>query len=462
MEKRIPYQGKLVALLVLALLMSACATGVATPASSATSSITTLAMENTPTAQPSPSPPATKAACPPLDADIQERMRLIESQVSQLRGLEAQASVQHSLLTRDQLAEKVELDLLADYSDQEAVQDARLLLLLGLIEPDVPLRELYLELLGEQVAGFYDSEAEELVIVCDDGFSGVDQVTYAHEYVHVLQDQVFDLEAGLEYSDEACQASGERCFALQALIEGDASLLQEQWLRTFGLEQVLPELLAFFDEFEMPVFDAAPTYIQAELTFPYLEGLTFTRALYLSGGWAAVDAAYRNPPVSSEQILHPDRYPRDLPVTFDPPDLAGVLGSDWSELVSDSLGEWVTRTMLQESLEPGEAVTAAEGWGGDFILVYESGDSDRFALVLLTQWDTVRDAREFADAFGTYGDRRFGEASESSPSESVWHTNDTSSRFLRKSNQTLWLLTPDADTLALLSDAITLPIWPTP
>jgi hypothetical protein len=441
------------------LILSACAAGVAlTPTTTPTPS--PFPVEDTPTPTAAATLTASPAAsCPPLDGLTEERMRLIGSQVAQLRGLEPR-QVPLAMVIRDELVERVESDLLAEYSEQEALQDTLLLRLLGLIEPELALRDLYRALLAEQVAGFYDSEAEEMVIVCEDAFGGVDQATFAHETVHVLQDMTYDLEGGLDYNDEACDAGGERCLALQALIEGDASLLQEQWLRTFGLEQVLPDLLAFFDEFEMPVFDSAPAYIQAELTFPYLEGLVFARSLYLAGGWAAVDAAYDNPPVSSEQILHPERYPRDLPVVFDPPRLAETLGEGWSEVLSDTLGEWGTRMTLEQYLDPSTALAAAEGWGGDFVLVYETATHAEGALILLTQWDTVRDAREFADAFGDYGAARFGDASESSASDTVWIAAGLSSRLVRTSNQTLWLLAPDEDTLALLSDSLTLPLRP--
>ena len=455
---RIP--GRVLLLAGAAMLLSACTAGaVVTPG---TPSSSPPPVKNTPTPTAAVTLTASpEAACPPLDAPTEERMQLVGSQVAQLRGLEPR-QVPLAMVTRDELVERVESDLLADYSEQEAHQDTLLLGLLGLIEPELALRDLYRALLAEQVAGFYDSEAEEMVIVCEDAFGGVDQATFAHETVHVLQDLTYDLERGLDFNDAACDAGGERCLALQALIEGDASLLQEQWLRTFGLESVLPDLLTFFDEFEMPVFDSAPAYIQADLTFPYLEGLVFARSLYLAGGWAAVDAAYDNPPVSSEQILHPERYPHDMPVHFNPPDLAEILGEGWSEVVSDALGEWGTRMTLEQFLDPSTALAAAEGWGGDFVLVYETATHSDQALILLTQWDTVRDAREFADAFGDYGAARFGDASQSSATDTVWITPGLSSRFVRTSNQTLWLLAPDEDTLALLSDSLTLPLRPSP
>ena len=222
------------------------------------------------TASPTPTPEVTDAsACPPLDADLLFQLEEIESQVTQLRGILPSESVSRSLLTPDQLRETVIHDFLGDYTQEDALQDVRLLSLLGLIEPGIDLWQLYADLLSEQVAGFYDTETDEMIVICGSGFGGVERLTYAHEYTHALQDQAYDIRDGLQYNNDACEADSERCFAIQALIEGDATLLQEQWLRTFAGDEDRSDLLEFFADFDMPVFDSAPAYIQSELTFPF-------------------------------------------------------------------------------------------------------------------------------------------------------------------------------------------------
>ena len=443
---------------VVALALNGCQSSASTttvPASPATA----LPTPTQTAASPTPTPEVTdESACPPLDADLLFQMEEIESQVTQLRGILPSESVSRSLLTPDQLRETVIHDFLGDYTQEDALQDVRLLSLLGLIEPGIDLWQLYADLFTEQVAGFYDTETDEMIVICGSGFGGVERLTYAHEYTHALQDQAYDIRDGLQYNNDACEADSERCFAIQALIEGDATLLQEQWLRTFAGDEDRSDLLEFFADFDMPVFDSAPAYIQSELTFPYFWGLNFIRTLYLDGGWAAVDTAYQNPPLSSEQILHPERYPKDPPVDLVSPNVSDALSSGWEKTVHDVLGEWATRMVLDEYLPIDEASLAAEGWGSDLLLFFYQEEDDVDALVLITQWDTMRDAHEFSAAFLDYGLGRYGDPERPSSTSARWITEDGITYFERVSNQTIWIVAPDEYTLEVLQKAIPLPL----
>ncbi|MGB2896045.1 MAG: hypothetical protein WBB65_07775 [Anaerolineales bacterium] len=443
-----------------ALLLNSCQSRARTtdiPASPTIALPTPTATIASPTPIPTPEE-TTPSACPPFDAEILSQMTEIESQVTQLRGLLPYKSVNCSLLTADQLRERVIQDFLGDYTQEEAIQDVRLLSLFGLLEPGIDLWQLYADLLNEQIAGFYDTENEDMTVICGSEFGGVERLTYAHEYTHVLQDQNYDIWDGLQYNNDACAADGERCFALQALLEGDATLLQEQWLRTFAGDEDRSDLLEFFAEYEMPVFKSAPAYIQSELTFPYFWGIHFVRSLYLEGGWAAVDAAYQNPPLSSEQILHPERYPKDSPVALVSPSTAEALNSEWQKPVHDVLGEWASLMLLNEYLPLDQASLATEGWGGDLLLFFYQEDAGAEALALITQWDTMRDAHEFSAAFQDYGLVRFGDPKVSSTTSAQWIYEKGFSYFERVSNQTLWILAPDEGTLDALQKAIPLPV----
>lgn len=422
-----------------------------------------------PTVTPSPaapteaiSEPDVSPACAPIDAQINATMRQIEGQVIRLRGLQPPTVAAIEFLTPEQLRERVEDDFLSDYTPEEARLDARTLALLGLIEPDLDLHRLYVDLLSEQVAGFYDSQDEQMLVVCGTGFGGLEIFTYVHEYVHALQDHAFDLESGLNFSEDACELDGERCFALRALIEGDASLLQEQWLRTYAEEELLASLLTSLGSFDSPVLESAPEYIQAELTFPYLAGLAFTRSLYLEGDWAAVDSVFQDPPVSSEQILHPERYPRDEPVFLDPPSGLDALESGWKVARQDVLGEWATRQIFLHYLSEEAVQKGVSGWGGDLIFLLEQSANDPAALVLITQWDTVRDTHEFAAEFMNYAETRFGQPAERDLVEATWIFDDGTSQFLRQSNQTRWIIAPDGETLSMLESKFALPLVAAP
>ncbi len=401
------------------------------------------------------------ASCPPLAGDVLNQIRTIESQVSQLRGLMAQRPVAHRLLTTEELRLRVSDDFLTQDSTQVAEADAIVFSVLGLLPESLDLRQLYADLLDEQVAGFYDFDRDEMVVVCDGEFNGVARLTYTHEFVHALQDQRFPVEQDLAYLPSACEGDSQRCAATQALLEGDAALLQEQWLRRFAPTGDLADVARFFSSYSMPIFESAPAFIQSDLTFPYLEGLFFVRSLYLKDGWVTVDAAYDNPPQSTEQILHPERYPQDVPVRLEIPALSSWMDSGWEASHKDVLGEWVLRKMLALHLPINSASVAAEGWGGDFVLLLEKPGADQQALIQVIQWDTMRDAHEFTAAYKAYGRERFGESQRSSTTFAEWVTEGTGVLLERQSNQTLIMYGPSGE-LAALRDAIALPVRTVP
>jgi hypothetical protein len=131
---------------------------------------------------------AEQAPSAPLPADVAKQMDQIEQQVTQIRGLNSDGPVARRLLSREQLRQHVIDDFLEDYSEKEASEDAIFLSALGLLEPDFNLYNFYLDLYSEQIAGFYDDETDEMFIVQGSGFNGPEKLTYAHEFVHALQD----------------------------------------------------------------------------------------------------------------------------------------------------------------------------------------------------------------------------------------------------------------------------------
>jgi hypothetical protein len=406
---------------------------------------------------PHPRSEATSSTLPGLAAEVRASMDEIQRQVAALRGLDPLAPVNRSLLTPEDLRQRILDEFLSDYTEDEAAVDSRLLVLLGLLDPNVDLRTLYTDLLSEQVAGYYDDEAPAMFVVRGAGFAGPERLTYAHEYDHALQDQNFDIDEGLGYNDEACDVDRERCTAVNALLEGDATLLQAQWLRTFGTDQDRTEIQEFFATYESPVYDRAPQFLQKDLLFPYLQGLDFVSALFIEGDWAAVDEAYLHPPTSTEQILHPERYPDDVPIALEVPDPAAALGDGWNELRHEPLGEWTTLLTLEALLPSETAAEAAEGWGGDTVIVLSNEAMDQQALLLVTRWDTLVDAQEFLAAFTQYGNSRFGRGT-STTTRSVWADDERYSSIERSADQTLWILAPDPSAGEALRQAIPLPV----
>ena len=395
-----------------------------------------------------------------LPADISNQMDKIQEQVIKLRGLASTGSVTRSLITQEGLHQHVVNDFLKDYTQVESQEDALVLATLGLLAPDFDLYDFYLELYSEQVAGFYDDETNEMYVIQGEGFQGPERLTYSHEYTHALQDQHFGTKDGLGCNDEAWEQDSEGCAALQALIEGDATLLEITWLINDATRQDRREIEQFYANLESPVFDRAPSFMREDFLFPYSYGQLFVEHLYKQGGWDAVDQAYHNQPLSTEQILHPDRYPVDKPVPVDLPDLTPALGDGWREIDRGAMGEWYTYLILAEGLDPAsrlktlEAQTASEGWGGDAYVVYYNDQIKATALILQSIWDSAREADEFSQAFEKYASARFDTPTGTQASLKIWDSPDSSNLFRKHGVETTWILAPDSSTAQAIYDTL--------
>ncbi|MFW5713506.1 MAG: hypothetical protein ACOCYU_02425, partial [Brevefilum sp.] len=330
----------------------------------------------------------------------------IETQLIEIRGLNLESPVDRTLISPTELEEIVTEDFFAEYSDEDARQDVTILSILGLLPDDFNLKTFYQDLYSEQIAGFYDDEVEEIYVVQDETFGGNEKLTYAHEFTHVLQDQVYDLSDGLGLNEESCEEDSERCLAVQALIEGDATKTELLWFQSHATLRDYRDIQKFYSNFSSPILDEGPPYIAADLGFPYEKGLAFIDYLYNQNGFEVVNQAYQNLPQSTEQILHPERYPDDKPIDVTLPDLTPILGEDWSLLDQNVMGEWYTFLILNKGYEESNRLSedraseAAAGWGGDAYAFYQNTSSGEILFVMDTLWDSVGEAEEFGAVLG--------------------------------------------------------------
>jgi hypothetical protein len=325
----------------------------------------------------------------------------IELQVQALRGLKAKVTVDPVVL--DQAAIDAALRTQFDKNNPAAVVAAtqRFDQALGLIPADASLRDLELQLLSGQVVGFYDSETKRMSVKSVGGALGVaQQLTFAHEFDHALQDQTFDLpKLGIDAADQS-----DRSLGRLALVEGDATVLMSDWAQTALTPLQLLQYLSRADiTGQQAILAKMPAALKAQLLFPYTTGLTFVQGLQNKGGWDAVNQAFAAPPDSTEQVLHPEKYAaHEAPVAVSvPADLATRLGDGWTVDMQDTFGEFGLRTWLQTvgGFAPADAVTAADGWGGDRVVLVSHGTD--FAIAIQTVWDTPADATAFAEAAAT-------------------------------------------------------------
>jgi hypothetical protein len=396
--------------------------------------------------------PATEAPTPePIPPEIAEQMDEIQAQVMEIRGLQPAGDVTRVLLPRDQLRQKVENDFLEDYSPEEAADDSLALSALGLLDPGFDMLAFYQDLFSEQTAGFYDDENKEMDVILGIDFGGQERLIYSHEYTHALQDQNFDIEEGLNYSEEYCEDDSERCAAIQALLEGDASKLEIDWLLTYATQQDIIDIQEALAEYEGPVLDSSPDFMKEDFLFPYLQGQSFVEYLHNQGGWEAVNNAYRILPVSTEQILHPERYPSDLPEDIEIPDLTPILGEGWREIDRGVMGEWYTFLILAHGLNSEarlneiESQAASDGWGGDEYLVYYDEQNGATVLVMHTSWESVNDATQFYNAFQKHSTARFGAPVNLQVDRIGWSHEGGYTELSTQNLFTTWILAPNEE-----------------
>ncbi len=317
-----------------------------------------------------------------------ERVRQLEfKRVPHVRTISAEEARDEGLEALDE-----------DYPPARREADERILTLLGLLPDGSDLRELAGTIFGEEIAGFYDNRTKEMTLVAGAGTGTEGEITLAHELTHALEDQHFDLEPESGLDDERT--------AHTALVEGTATIAMADYAARFLIpgkvrRRDLLDQLALVDLLESG--SGLPPYMQRSLTFPYAAGARFVDAI---GTWGPANAALRDePPVSTEQIMHPEKYRAgEGPLPVRP---ARPPGREWERKAHGTIGEFDTAELVRTSDSPVRAARAAAGWGGGRYDLWQRGD--RSVLALAWRWDTRRDAAEFAATLPRYVEHTLGD-----------------------------------------------------
>ncbi len=441
-----------------AAVLDASATPTATPTDipteTPTPSITPTRFPPTWTATPpaTPRPTHTPTPLPTVDVTQDADLRTVQQAVATLRDLPAAELSAVYSVPPDQV-ESVVMNSLDSARAFDALPDqARLLNALGVIDPAYTL-ELYIT--NRQIdptGGYYDSRAREIFVIGDRPL-GVQHQAFAMEVARAVIAQNYDIDqTGLS---PACKFDTQRCQAIHAFITGDATLATQQWLRQSATAKDRSEAQAYrLPDLVLPD-NLAPLYVVRDVNFARTAGLAFVQALYQRGGWARVNSAYDDPPLSTEQILHPEKYlANEQPIELAAVPLTDTLGADWQLIADDVLGEWHTDLLLSANADerlriPAEAArSAARGWGGDRVQAYYNAKTDETVLAIAWTWDSVADAREFKLALSAYLDLRFGVAKTSpGDGEDCWQASSEAGCLFTSNKNSLWLLAPQSDQI---------------
>jgi hypothetical protein len=347
------------------------------------------------------------------DAELRDGVAKIAEEVADARGLPAPRALERRLVSRGEAEAARDAALEATVGGPDAVARARLWERLGLLPEGADYPALVARSLGAPAAS-YDVVRRRLTV--PSWIPLVEQQTaLAHELAHAVADQRFGLRQllgiGLD-GHHALDGDAER--ARLALIEGDASVAALERMDPRGAFQSRPELTTLAERLRAAPPTSTPSWIRAGAIFAHAEGLLFVGRVRARAPWTAVNALWEDPPASSEQVLHPEKYlAREKPVMVTiakPP----ALGEAWKEAASDVLGELGVRTWLGLAAPRALAERAAAGWGGDRAALYEpvappphfppdAGVADagvppppRPFVAWSTVWDDVTDADDFA------------------------------------------------------------------
>jgi len=412
-------------------------------------------------------PPDGSEASPSAETLLEEASEIV-AKVARVRGLDPTARIEKGVKTREELRDILVEKLAEEQSKQEMRQEAAVFRKLGLIPEDFAYREVILDVLTEQIAGFYDQQSGALNIMVGIPLD-LQRPAMAHEIFHAIQDQHFNLTRMLE--PFSSREHGDFQLARSALVEGDATVLMIDFslyendtlprddIRSIVDIPMMADMLERLDYDQLgalesldgqgqnqkkdkpspdrseqspdgpqtsvnsatDLFDSAlsdaPAIIRRTLIFPYLAGMRFVIALRSGRTWKEFNEVYDRPPVSTEQILHPQRYAdRDEPVVLSYA-VDGAVPN--GETIYDTvLGEFQMRLFLEHHLEGNQETgseidvpDAARGWDGDRLLALRQNDDQPPLLAHVSVWDSRRDAREYFEALTAVAERRFPDAS---------------------------------------------------
>jgi hypothetical protein len=366
-----------------------------------------------------------------------ERVATIQPKLAELRGLPMAEPVPAAYQSAEDFRAFVQKELERELPKDKADNMQVALLHMGLFMKPIDLVKVLEQTMTSQAAAYYDPATKKFfVVMAPDSDVMLDTIS-AHELTHALQDKHFDLVQYLPSSldDDASIArrfvvEGDATFTMIAylatatagadklpllmkLIRGQVEQMANMGVKEYG-EMMKQQAGAFSDmdddmKRSMETIAELPPVIVGPLIDSYMKGALVSMAAYEAGGWKAIDALYKQPPESTEQVLHPVEKligKRDRPRKVTLPALAG------SELTQNVVGELQWQIYFQQWGI--DKLEASAGWGGDRYAVMKTADGAPIAYIATT-WDTPNDAKEFHAAYIESLSKRFAGGDTSAP-----------------------------------------------
>ena len=357
------------------------------------------------------------------DTELEKTVARSMARVERVRGLEFEERVPVEIQTRDEFRENQSGDGVPPNRRQFDNAKFESLFMINESTDSIAVQN---RNSGSSVGGFYSPSEERIVVVSENTATPqLDEITLSQELFHALQDQKFNLSSFNQSTRELHNAK-------DGIIEGDGNYVDYLYERRCKSE---------WDDCLIPstsggsgssggLANIGPYLLKYQ---PYSDGPPFVRSVHRRGGWEAVNEIYRNSPASTEQVIHPDKYGEDAPAEFSIEDRNS---GDWERLrlkgrpSYGSVGEAGVFSMFmyphyetqgQTQLIPARKFfnvnqstgelrqfdplnynsSYSDGWDGDKLAVYtsESAAANETGYVWKLEWDTRKDAREFANGY---------------------------------------------------------------
>jgi hypothetical protein len=326
--------------------------------------------------------------------------------LSDITGWKVQRTVPAEILSKNNFRKMVEEGVKDAEGNKETHAAETALKMFGLVPPDFNLARESGDLLAEQAAAFYDYKKKRLFVLDSTKNDNEQVIALAHELAHALADQQHPLRKFINDADGDEQAT-----ARQAVIEGQATWLSWAYLskKSGGRGEVPRSLLDRLAEGagasgeDFPVFSQAPLYIRESLTFPYTEGMRFQDAVYRELGPAAFERVFRDPPRTTEHIMHPQTYLTSrMPTMPGLPRLEEAAGKEagrFKILTDGDVGEFDYGVLLRQYIGEAEGREAASHWRGGVYRLYEHKGTKYSVLAHSSEWDSPAAAKTFFELY---------------------------------------------------------------
>ncbi len=371
----------------------------------------------------------------------------IKQKLTELRGLEFKRDVPSAVQSLDDFGNMVTEEMDATFPKEQRAGIVQGLMRLGFLTEPIDFGEEFTNALKTQAAAYYDPKSGRFYYLAVDMPGMTINAVAAHELVHALQDQHYDLKElqnKLEALGKAVPRDDDRILAARYLVEGEATYVQmlfqqptlvgnktsqEMIFRTMAEMDVEDMVKMAERQLEMmgddnPMAEAAramgdiPPYILYPLNAAYTNGAFFVlrarqRAMEQGDSWQGVADVYSDLPASTEQVMHPERYTlrRDARTEIPLPAVPTLNAAGWTRVDCAIHGEFYLSLMLRQcGVQRGKARQAANGWDGDIYEAFQNAEGDT-AIVFASTWDSEDEAREFFEAYllgtdGKYQDKK--------------------------------------------------------